>query len=358
MAKQSDITDGNTAQWDKLKKARGEPTEPVPSEGTPVIVKGIEPVAPPRERDPETGQFTKKEDVAPPVESTPVETKPVEPPPPASIAPSGEEVEIDGVKVTLDPALAAAFKKADEIKTQTAKVSEREALKAELLAELKRDQPPASTKSQADLEAEAALKAAEDAERALPPSPNDDLMLSDPATWRQMRDARDAATKKIDAERVRIETKREIMAAVEKQNVAAVQDADVRARGILREQFYAVYPTLKNSADLVDPYLDAQFSAVVSSGKLRPNMTPAEGEALKASEFADVATKATRRLVKLKGEAAKVAVSPPPALVSSQPAKAPAPKKVEETKPRQKYPDGSMSRLLKQHQESKTGTSA
>lgn len=363
MAAHDPVTDGNTAQWDKLKAARGERGEP---SHTPVEVKGIEKTTVVVGRDPETGKFAATQAPAetPPVETpaaeAPVETQPVEPPPPATpTAPSGEEIEIEpGVKVTLDPALAAAFKKAGEIKAQQATTSDRETLKAELREELKKELAPATpAKSEAELAAEAALRAAEDAERNLPPEPSVQDMIADPAKYDEMRKARDKAEKALLAERVRAETKREVLGEIQKQNQTAAQDADVRARGILREQFYAAYPVLRDSADLVDPILNDQFNTIMASGKLTKPMTPAEGEALKATEFADVATKATRRLVKLRGVAQKVAPPPPSNLVSSAPAKAPAPKKPEPEKPREKYPQGSVSRLLRQHQDGKSGAS-
>lgn len=363
-------SDGNTAQWDKLKAARQERGEPSP--GTPVVVKGLEPAAPatppPAEnRDPETGQFTKKEAAEPKpgtVTEPPAEPKPAEEPSKAAAptTPAGEEVEIEpGVKVVLDPSLAAVFKKADEIKTATAATADREALKAELREELKKElAPPASTKTQAELDAEAAIKAAEEAEKNLPPEPDSSLLISDPDKYHRMNKERGEAVRKLDADRVRAETKREVMADLQKQQATAAQDADVRARGILREQFYAAYPVLRASADLVDPILNDQFNAIMTSGKLARPMTPAEGETLKATEFADVAKKATVRLVKLKGEATKITTppTPPPNLASSAPAKAPAPKKPEEPKPREKYPEGSVSRLLRKHQDSKSGASA
>jgi hypothetical protein len=239
------------------------------------------------------------------------------------------------------PELAEAFQKAERIKQDTAKVAEREQLKAELRSELKKEFAP--VKSEAELAAEAALRAAEE-ERTRPKKPDDNLMITDPVEWGKQREVYD----EYRITKAKEDAKRETLASIQKSNADAVRQSEEQARGILREQFYSTYPVLKDSADIVDSMLKDQFDAVLASGKLVQPMTPAEAEALKKSEFADVAAKATKRLVKLMS-AGKTAVpppAPPPAVVQSQPAKVPAPKVEASDKPREKYPKGSVSSLL------------
>src|ERR1051326_7908077 len=98
-------------------------------------------------RDPETGKFVKQEKdetaiaaqaAAVQAEQPALEQSTQEPPPPAVAAeppttpvtppvtpPTSEEIEIDGQKVSVDPTLAAAFKKAETIKKDIEKADER-----------------------------------------------------------------------------------------------------------------------------------------------------------------------------------------------------------------------------------------
>jgi hypothetical protein len=332
-------TDGNTKQWDKLKAMRGEhnpPPEPEP------VVAAAEPAAEPAKepaRDPDTGKFVAKE---PAPETPPVVAKEPakEPPPPTS--PASVEVEIDGQKVQLSPELAEAFKKAEKTKVDTSAASDRERLKAELREELRAElQPP--RKSQAELDAEAALAAAE-AERNKPKKPDSKLLISDPDEYERQRDTYEEWR----VNNAKDEVKRSIQTDAQKRDRDAAQSQEAAARQILTEQFYDAYPVLKDSADLVGPLLEQQFDALLSSGTLNKPLTARQKEDLKKTEFADVAGKATRRLVKLMNSGKTVVPPPPPppnlAQSQSQPPAKPPTEKTE--KPKDKYPTGSMSAAL------------
>ena len=58
---------------------------------------------------------------------------------------------------------------------------------------------------------------------------------------------------------------------------------------------------------MVDGLLAEKFNEVLASGRLKKSLTPAEGEALKAESFADVAAKATRKIVGLMNAEKKIA---------------------------------------------------
>lgn len=316
-------------------------------------------------RDPETGKFVKQEkdeaaiaaqaaavqaEQAALEQSTQEPTPPAvaaEPPtppvtPPAPTPPTSEEIEIDGQKVSVDPTLAAAFKKAETIKKDVVKADERAALKAELAAELKAELAP-PPKSEAMIAAEKAMADAA-AEAAKPKMPDSKLMIEDPNEYnRQMQVYVDTVAKN-----ARETAKAEFSAEQAKTQKVSQEQQLQQARQILRVQFYDQYPILKDSAALVDKILDDQFNGVFASGKLNNLKSPEEGEALKKTEFADAAAKATKEIVKLMAAGKKVAPPPPPppTLAASAPAKSPAPPKTESDKPKERFPKGSVSASL------------
>jgi hypothetical protein len=315
-------------------------------------------------RDPETGKFVKDE--TPPVDDTAAlaaakaeadaaiaaqaaeaeKAKAAEPAkvePPAVTPPTSEEIEIDGQKISVDPSLAAAFKKAESIKTESIKVDERAALKAELAAELRAELAP-KPKTEAELAAEKALADAQ-AKLNEPKMPEAKLMIDDPEEYnRRMqayvdtvaKNARDSAKAEFSAEQAKT------------RQVNEVSERE-RARAVLNVQFYDQYPILKDSKLIVDRILEDQFNAVFASGKIAALKTVEEGEALKKSEFADAAAKATKEIVKLMAAGKRVAPPPPPppTLAASAPAKSPAPPKQDTEKTtKERFPKGSVSASL------------
>lgn len=333
----SPATDGNTKQWDKLKAMRGEHApEPTPQ----VVAAELAPTpaaTEPAPRDPATGKFVAKEPEAAPVAATPPATPPAAP----VAAPTSVEVDIDGQKVQLSPELAEAFTKAEKVKTDTSATSDRERLKAELREELRAELHP--QKSQAEIAAEAALAAAE-AERNKPKKPDAKLLISDPDEYERQRDTYEEW--RVNA--AKDEVKRSIQTDTQRREQTQAQAQEVAARQILSEQFYDTYPVLKDSADIVGPMLETQFNALIASGVLNKPLSAREKEDLKKTEFADVASKATRRLVKLmnSGKAVVPPPAPPPALVQSASTPSAKPPVKVEPKSTDKYPPGSMSAAL------------
>src|SRR5438876_2472672 len=285
-------TDGNASQWEKVKEMRERHAAVVAGgpAGTPIQVIGIEPPpaeeppAPPAAEQPRNpdGTFAAKEsEAAPAAAAPPKEEKPATPP----AQPAAHEIIIDGVKVNLAPELADAFERAEKIKTDTAAATDREVLKSELREELKRELAPAP-KSEAELAAEAALRAAEEAKNA-PKEPSSQLLIENPDEWAKQNRAFDDYR----LEKVRREAKEEALREVRARDATAAKDAEAHARAVVREQFYGNYPVLKDSADIVDIVLTKAMDDLVATGKLNRPLQPAEQEAMKKALFADVATK-------------------------------------------------------------------
>lgn len=366
----SDATDGNTAQWEKVKEMRDQQAarERGETTGTPVQVIGIGDAAPepaptaaePKEplRDPATGQFVKATDGAPaPGQDSPPAEAPKKAAP-APDSPTAREVEIDGVKVQLAPELADVFERAEKITKQTAAVNEKEQLKEEIRAELRAEMAPPA-KSEAEIAAERALADAERAKNA-PKKPEAKLLIENPEEYEKQRDAYEEwrtseAVRK--ANETRDSKEREQQAAMARAN-------EKNAREVIRAEFYAAYPTLKDSADLVDVVMTTHFDELVASGKLKNAIgLPAEERAkMKQALFAGIATTATKRLVKLMqgGKTVVPPPPPPPNLASSQPKTAagqqePKPPKEEA---RTKYPKGSISAVLAERRAKLAGTAA
>jgi hypothetical protein len=369
----SEPTDGNTAQWDKVKAMRdrnaaaaaGEPS------GTPITVVGLEKMQPaetppaemvekPAQPRGEDGKFVKAldETVAPPAETL-KETPPAAAAPPAEVvkpaAPAVKEVLIDGVKVNLAPELADAFERAEKIKKDQSAEVERERLKDELRAELRKELAPPA-KSEAELAAERALAAAEEAKNA-PKEPDTKLLIENPEEWqKQNRVHQDYLIAKAARE-----AKEETLREIRQRDAQAAANADKNARAIVREQFYNAYPVLKDSADIVDIMLTKSMDDLVASGRLQNAnaLPPAQREAMKHALFADVASQATRRLVKLMNGGKTVAPpagEAPPTLVTSAPAKQAKPPVEKAAEPKPKYPKGSMSAVLAERKARLAGT--
>lgn len=348
-------------QWDRLQEMR----QAREGEGTPVLVKDDQPRA-------ADGTFVKKDDEAAVTAAAAAEAEKSKIAANAAAAeakkhqdddeaakvaaaaaeavktavPQSVEIEIDGQKVLVDPSLADAFKKAETVQKDAVKATERETLKAEVkaevLAEVKTQLPP--EKSAAEKAADEALAAAEAAAK-LPKKPDAQLLISNPDEWTKQQDVYEEARIKAASEK----TRADVLNEIQKRDQVAVAATEKQAREIVREQFYVAYPVLRDSASVVDGLLTKKMDDLIASGKLNKPFTPAEREALKAQEFADVATKATREIAKVM-HAGKKVIPPaaPPAVVSSAPAKSPSQEKptTEEPKAKTKFPPGSLSATL------------
>lgn len=338
------------AKWDELKAMREEhsptPIEVIMPENTVEKVKAAEEAAAkaavktpaaPEEKAPET----------PKVEETVVETKPE----PAVVEDAPVEIEIDGQKVAVDPALADAFQKAEKIKKRSSAAEERARLKAEIAAELKAEiQATPPGKSAAELAAEKALEDAKKLKR-----PDEKLLIEDPAKYNEELDnylkAQIAASE--------AKTKAEIHLETQAATKVQAEAAEKHARAVLGEQFYDQYPIFKGTEKIVDKIMDEAFEEVRKSGRLARPLNAAEGEALKKEVFAEIATRSTKEVVSVMNVGKKVAppAAPPPKLVASAPSKPEAPV-VKTEEPKEKYPRGSVSALLAARKASKEGASA
>jgi len=256
-------------------------------------------------------------------------------------APTSVEIEIDGQKMSVAPEIADAFKKAEAIKKDSAAAEARAALKAEVLAEVRAELPP--PKTEAEKAADAAIAAAEAAAK-LPKKPDSKLLISDPEEWQKQQDLYEEA--RINAATARV--KAEIADKQQTDAKTAFAQREEAARRDLRDRFYIAYPSLKDSADIVDTVLNDKFNEVLASGKVNKPLTVAEGEELMRTSFADAATRATKKIVKVMnaGKSVVPPVAAPPALASSAPVHKAPPPVEEETKPKDRYPKGSVSASL------------
>src|SRR5438128_989919 len=186
--------------------------------------------------------------------------------------------------------------------------------------------------------------------------PEAKLLIENPDEWAKQN----RAFEDYRLEKVRREAKEEALREVRARDATAAKDAEAHARAVVREQFYGNYPVLKDSADIVDIVLTKAMDDLVATGKLSRPLQPAEQEAMKKALFADVATKATRRLVQLMSGGKKVAppAEPPPAVVSSAPKKAAKPPAEEPAEVKPKYPKGSISAALAERRSKQAGASA
>lgn len=282
------------------------------------------------------------EPAAPARAANSVTASPVPPPPPAANPPRSAhappalaEIDLDGQKIAVDSSLAKAFQKAEQINTSAAKDTDRDRLKAELREELRTELRAA---------ADGTPTSASPTAPPLPSKPNTSLLLSDPDEWERRQALHEEAR---------------VKAAIEQQQFNARKAAEENARGVLREQFYDAYPVLRDSANIVDPILVEQFDAVLASGKVNKPLSPREAEALKKSEFADAAAKATRRVVGIMNAGKKIArpatlAAPTTASATAAPAAAPTrlaaasslPADSKRPTSREKYPKGSVSAAL------------
>ena len=343
-------------QWKKLqemRKAKGEFVTPEPTSDSsppPVDAKAESP----RNADGTFAKAPPSAESVPPAEpaAPPIAAAPIEPAAPAGNLPQSVEIDIDGQKVSVDPLIAEAFQKAEKMKAASAKDAERAALRAEIIEEVKASLPASPPpKSEAELAAERAI-----AEAARLKMPDDKLMISDPAEYQAQMKL--YIEQQVNA--AKESTKAEIRAETQKDQQKFRATEEQRARDVLAEQFYNAYPIFRGKESLVNSILKDQFDAVIASGRLNKPLTAKEAEALKSEQFADAATKATRELVQLmRGAKTVVPPTPPPAVVSSAPVKAPAPPSAEPTKSREpKYPKGSVSALLAERKARLEGATA
>lgn len=359
------------SQWEKLRAARAQrddtPAPPAATDQADVDSPAARALAETAtvHRD-AAGKFAKAPDETPPAAVTPpVETPPAAPPaaaasetPPAApkpddARPQSVEIELDGVRVAVDPSLAAAIEKADKVKKGLAAESDRETLKAELREELKKELTPAAPS--ADELADRALQEAEKSLAAMK-RPDSQLLVTDPDEYNRQMDLYLEQREKV-AE-ARTEAK---LTKVNRDRATSTQQAtEAEARAVLNEQFYRAYPALRDSKRFVDTILDEKFAEVLASGKLAKPLTPPERETLKDEAFADVAAKATREVVRLTGAAKRIAPpTPPPALAASAPARpAPATPPTPKEEVRTKYPKGSISALMHERRSSRDRATA
>jgi hypothetical protein len=253
--------------------------------------------------------------------------------------PTSVEIDIDGQKIAVAPEIAAAFKQAEAIKVNADRAAEREQLAADVAERVKRDLTP-PPKTEAELAAERAL-----AEASRVKMPDAKLMLDNPDEYNKQMAAFVEQQNTLTREQTLAEVAR-TQAATTQQNKLS---AELAARKVVRDRFYESFPSFKGSEAICDTVLEEKLQEILKSGRLSKGPLPLEeANALMNEAFADVATRATRKIVGVMHAGKKIAPpsTPPPTLVSGQPAKSPAPPKVETPAPREKFPKGSVSALL------------
>jgi hypothetical protein len=372
-----DEVNQNNPQWKKLQAMRGVRTEATSDAvGTPIEVTGDQPRnedgtykkvdAPPTpeaikaETDKLAAEATAAKKVADDEAAAAAVAATQQPEPPKPATPptaTSVEIEIDGQKMQVAPEIAAAFHKAEGIKKDAVATEERAKLKAELKAELQADLPP--PKTAAEKAAEEALKAAEIAAK-LPKEPDSKLLISDPDEYAKQKNLYDEARLDAAVKKAKADTVAEIESKQQKTLQTQQQQAEEQARALLRERFYQQYPVLRDSSDIVDNVLTEKFNEVLASGRLNKPLPPVEAEELQRTSFADVATRATKKIVKVMnaGKAVLPPVTPPPTLASSAPVSVKPPKADEPAKTKDKYPAGSVSKSLAEVRARKLAASA
>jgi hypothetical protein len=368
--------DGNTRKWDELKAMRErrdgheptpvkviDPPAPAAVAATPAAAAPATPETP--ARDPETGKFVKAAEGVPAAPAVPVT-----PEQPAAAAPAAApvvtdpqadtvEVEIDGQKVRVAPEIAAAFTEAEKVIKDTAAETREFEARAKMREEITKE---VLAKLPAQTAADKALAEAE-AEASLPPKPDKDLLLTDPSKYAEQLDAHNEA-------RIELATKKaksEVLAEVNKNAAVHRASQEEAARAVVRERFYQQYPQFKGSEEVVNSVLNEQMDDVqkrYEAGTWKAPTTDAERQAITKQEFAVVASKAARKIIGISQTAKRLAppvaaATPPPTLVASAPAHAPAPKAPEApAKPEDKFPKGSMSAALAARKASRDRASA
>jgi hypothetical protein len=391
MAK-DEATDGSTRQWDKLKAMRGKRDgDAAPAGGPAAASRDTGVVTDPkvveeakRLRDGGTAGGTEDEtDETPPAQPDADATtdddadddeqepekvvvqaheraKPAPKQSEEKAPPGTEAVEIDGKKVFVPPELAAALRDSEETAKTAAKSSERDELVDAVVGKVRELLP-----KQPDPAAAAAAKALEDAMREEAPKhpmPDAKLAISDPDEYNKQlqshiaEKSERAATKAIAERDVREQQQRQTNQTEE----AKRQEAWAREQ--LGIQFYRQFKVLDDPdvKDIVDVLLNKKFDEVIASGVLGKPGTPAEREALKVRAFNDVAAAATKKIVKLRGGTTpQQAPAPPPNLNTSATGRGPRAKPIPPpAKSKEKYPAGTVSSMLKAHQDKKAGRSS
>lgn len=304
---------------------------------------------------PETDDGDEDDDEPTTVTTTP--PKPADAAPAVAAPPGTEEVEIDGKKVFVAPELAAALRASEQDTTPPPPVIDPKKIADDVIAQL--DDRLPKRKTQAELDADAALAAAANDKPV--PMPDANLAVTDPAKYNEQLQAH------IDDKAARAAQKaiadRDAKDAEARKTTAAdeAKRQEAWAREQLGIQFYRQFKVLGDDTDIkeiVDGMLNKKLDEVIASGALQKKLTPAEGEALKMKAFNEVAAAATKKIVKLRGTpTAAQAPTPPPTLATSTAAnKGPAkPPKAPASKPKEKYPTGSVSAMLAKHKLDKEG---
>jgi len=376
MPKSSEPTDGNTSQWDKLKQMRGSRDAATVAKEVEVSGATAEEIAAETARlkagepiggnQPDPDPVVDESDDGDDDTDETVQVAAHERTKPGAktettIAPPGTEaIEMDGKTVYVDPSLAQAFRESQEYAATTAAEAAHQKIVDDVTARVTAGLPPA--KSAAEIAADAALA---DAEKHPPvPMPPGDLAVTDPDAYsKQLQAHIDDKTQRA-AKAAIAEKEARDAATARATELTTVAQREAFAREQLGIQFYAKYPVLTapETKALVDILLEKKWAEVAGKLKTNPPKTPAEGEAMKHREFADVAAQATRQIVAIRGSgSAGAKVSPPPPPPNVATSRTPAPgktPKAPEAKPKSKFPEGSMSSILKAHQAKKSGAVA
>lgn len=379
-------TDGSTKQWDKLQRMRqASGTALTKPDGTPndaAATPGSEQRATAEEIKAEQERLqagepvggdtadddTDTDDVE---EETPEEpekvvvaaherTKP-KPKEPEEKAPAGTEwVEIDGNRIAVDAALAAAYRDSTAALATETQNADRQQLVDDIVTRVteKLPKPEAATPpNPADVAVKAAV-AAIDAEPWQHPMPTSKQQLENQDEYDKQLEAHIDEKADRKARKAVAEKEARDAAAANANRADAARQQEAWAREQLGIQFYRQFKVLDDPdiKPLVDVLLNKKFDEVVASGAVNKPLPPKEVEAMKMRAFNDVATAATRQIVKLRGKtgAAAAPAPEPPKVVTGSPNKGPAraPKAPPE-KAREKFPSGSVSAMLAKHKASK-----
>lgn len=385
-------SDGNTSQWDKLKAMRskrdGEPDrdpatgkfvapekvieeqkrleagEPI---GGKVVTLDTPPETPDDDDDDDDDDETPPADppiaTAPPVDAPPADTPPV-----AAAPPGTEAVEIDGKTVYVDPSLAAAYRSNEARKTAAKDDETHQKLVDDVAKRVVETLPPPAApassttiitgpKSPAEVAADKALADALAAQPAARPSSS--LQLSNPDEYDRQMESHIADTARIASQRALAEKDARDAVTAREANARTDAAREAQAKDILAQRFYGEYKVLDTPANrkLVDPMLTQRWEAIKERLRTNPPKSPQEGEALRVREFESIAAEATRAIVDIRGPGGNAPATPPtapPVLTTSNRATrqkaAPTPPP---EKPREKYPTGSVSAMLANHQKTK-----
>jgi hypothetical protein len=386
-------TDGSTKQWDKLQKMRrASGTALTNDDGTPAGAAAAEPgndtarataeqiaeeqrrlqagepvggAEPPAEADDdddddETDDEPDGEDETPEPEKVVVKeherTKPAAKVAAPKPRPGFEFIEMDGKQVEVDASLAQAFREAESAKVTAATVAKDDQLVDKIVERVTAKLPPAPTPADA-----VAAKPVVD-EPFKHPMPSQKLAIENPEEYdKQLADHIEEKTERKAAKAIAEKEARDA-AAAQTQAAATSQQQIAWAKEQLGIQFYRQFKVLDDPAvkPLVDVLLNKKFDEVIASGQFAKPVPPKEAEAAKLAAFNAVAAEATRSIVKLRGTATPSAsAETPPRVVTGSAGRGPKAKPTPPPeKPREKFPTGSVSSMLKAHQDKKAGRGA